>query len=114
MHQKPLAGQSPLLPKQKSVTFSNPLVSSMQYRPKTRPEDVHLLFFDEAELELLEEDRESTPRDQFEMIAQELSENRLRISIAYQNRWREKKACTGSSSVASAIGVQVVTSASDV
>lgn len=114
MHQKPLAVQSPPLPKQRSVTFSNPLVSSMQYRPKTRPEDVHLLFFDEAELELLEEDRESTPRDQFEMIAQELSENRLRISIAYQNRWREKKSCSGSSNSASGIGAQVVTSATDV
>jgi hypothetical protein len=92
----------------KSVRFSKPLVTAINYRPKTLPAEVSLLFFDEDELEILEEDRETTSRDQFEMIAQELSENRLRISIAYQNRWREKRTQTSSSDL------QVVTSTSDI
>ena len=88
----------------KSVRFTDPLVTCQYFRPKTRPEEVSLLFFDERELELLEDDRETTSRDQFEMIAQELSENRLRISIAYQNRWRYHQKRRNSSSLTTSEG----------
>lgn len=98
----------------KSVRFTKPLVTSQYFRPKTRPEDVSMLYFDEDELEILEEDRETTSRDQFEMIAQELSENRLRISIAYQNRWRGNRRSSSSQSAASsAASMSVVMSSSD-
>lgn len=98
----------------KSVCFTKPLVTSQYFRPKTRPEDVSLLYFDEDELEILEEDRETTSRDQFEMIAQELSENRLRISIAYQNRWRgSRRSSSLQSAASSAASMSVVMSSSD-
>jgi hypothetical protein len=99
----------------KSVRFTHPVVTSQHFRPRTRPEEVSLLFFDEDELDLLEEDRETTSRDQFEMIAQELSENRLRISIAYQNRWRDhqRRRSSSSSSASSGSTIQVAASASD-
>jgi hypothetical protein len=99
----------------KSVRFTSPVVTSQYFRPRTLPEDISLLFFDEYELELLEEDRETTSRDQFEMIAQELSENRLRISIAYQNRWRDHQRRRNSTSSSASCGstLQVAASASD-
>ncbi|CAB9504806.1 expressed unknown protein [Seminavis robusta] len=103
--------QSHIGKQRKSVRFTEPLVTCQYFRPKTRPEDVSLLYFDEDELELLEEDRENTSRDQFEMIAQELSENRLRISIAYQNRWRDhQRRRSGHSSAAATTSVSASSS----
>ena len=54
-------------PRKRRVQFSRPLVSSLHYRPKTAPEDIELLYFQEDELQDWEDDRETTPSERFEV-----------------------------------------------
>eukprot|EP00934_Nitzschia_sp_Nitz4_P003755 Nitzschia sp. Nitz4//scaffold6_size259037//75388//75678//NITZ4_001059-RA/size259037-processed-gene-0.190-mRNA-1//1//CDS//3329556848//3745//frame0 len=52
----------------KMVKFAFPLVETLNYRPKTLPEEVDQLFFQEEELWDWEEDRENTLQERFELI----------------------------------------------
>lgn len=54
-------------PKKKHVHFAYPLIESVNYRPKTRPDEIDELFFNEDDLLDWEEDRETTLRETFEV-----------------------------------------------
>ena len=62
----------------KRVQFSYPLITSMKYRPKTKPEDIDALYFREDELQNWEEDRETTSPEQVECM---ISENALTLQL---------------------------------
>jgi hypothetical protein len=53
--------------KKKAVSFSHPLVTSLVYRPMTRPEEIDALFFHEDDLLDWEDDRISTSPENFEV-----------------------------------------------
>jgi hypothetical protein len=65
--------------KKKRVQFAHPLISSLKYRPKTRPEDIGDLFFGEDELLNWEEDRETTSPEQVECMIPEDEEGPLQL-----------------------------------
>jgi hypothetical protein len=65
----PTASEEEVLPGTKSVRFSKNLVSSVQYRPKTLPEEMEALYFSKEELDELERDRdERIYEEQFEVV----------------------------------------------
>eukprot|EP00529_Nitzschia_sp_RCC80_P023163 CAMPEP_0113489458 /NCGR_PEP_ID=MMETSP0014_2-20120614/26539_1 /TAXON_ID=2857 /ORGANISM="Nitzschia sp." /LENGTH=472 /DNA_ID=CAMNT_0000383195 /DNA_START=11 /DNA_END=1429 /DNA_ORIENTATION=+ /assembly_acc=CAM_ASM_000159 len=51
----------------KSVKFSSNLITSTYYRPKTLPEEIENLYWDEDELDRWEEDRVNTSPDRIEV-----------------------------------------------
>ena len=65
------------------VWFAQPLVTLVQYRPKTELSEIEELYFQEEELDELEYDRETTELDQFELIAQDEFTS---VAIAYHRR----------------------------
>jgi hypothetical protein len=54
--------------KGKKVQFAHPLISQLKYRPKTRPEEIDVLFFREDELLDWEEDRVTTSPEFVELV----------------------------------------------
>lgn len=67
-------------PTKKQVQFAFPLVSKVNYREKTLPEDIDLLYFHEDELSEWEEDRETTSSERFEVTIVD-DEERVDISV---------------------------------
>jgi hypothetical protein len=67
--------------KKKQVQFAHPLISSLKYRPKTRPEEIGDLYFGEEELLNWEEDRETTSPEQVECMITEDEEAPLQLLI---------------------------------
>lgn len=65
--------------KKKRVHFAHPLISSLKYRPKTRPEEIGDLYFGEDELLNWEEDRETTSPEQVECMITEDLEGPLQL-----------------------------------
>jgi hypothetical protein len=65
--------------KTKRVHFAHPLILSLNYRPKTLPEEIDALYFREDELLDWEEDRETTPFERFEVSITE-DEGQVAIS----------------------------------
>jgi hypothetical protein len=65
--------------KKKRVQFAHPLISSLKYRPTTRPEEIGDLFFCEDELLDWEEDRETTSPEQVECMIPEDEEGPLQL-----------------------------------
>lgn len=55
----------------KTVRFAHPIVTSLHYTPKRRPEELNRCFFTETELAVLEGDRQSRIfEEQFEISIQ--------------------------------------------
>jgi hypothetical protein len=69
--------------KSRRVQFAHPLVSSLNYREKTAPEDIDTLFFREDELLDWEEDRETTPTERFEVT---IADDEERVNISSECR----------------------------
>lgn len=70
--------------KKKRVQFAHPLISSLKYRPKTRPEDIGDLFFGEDELLDWEEDRETTSPEQVECMIED-EDGPLQLLFEYRS-----------------------------
>lgn len=73
--------------KQHSVKFSDPLVNEVRYRPYTDECDIATLYFQEEELDLLEEDRYSDPGD---IVECEFVEAVRAVSVAYRKRGNDE------------------------
>ena len=68
----------------KSVRFSEKLVTSVQYRPKTLPHEIEDLYFSQEELIELERDRqERVYEEQFEIVA---GDNKNEVAVTYPVR----------------------------
>ena len=69
------------------VRFAHPLVTAVKQRPKTLPEEVSSLFFDQDELMILEEEREARVyEEQVECVAiSSGANNELSISVSFPN-----------------------------
>lgn len=69
------------------VRFAHPLVTALKHRPKTLPEEVSSLFFDQDELTTLEEEREARVyEEQVECVAiSSGANNQLSISVSFPN-----------------------------
>jgi hypothetical protein len=65
----------------KKVQFAHPLISSLKYRPKTRPEEIEDLYFREDELQDWEDDRETTSSEHVELLVTE-DEDNLHVAVA--------------------------------
>lgn len=65
--------------RKKSVQFSHPLIESLNYRPKTLPEEMDRLYFQEDELLDWEEDRERTSNERFEVVLKDDDQENLSI-----------------------------------
>mmetsp|Transcript_70682 Transcript_70682/g.106939 ORF Transcript_70682/g.106939 Transcript_70682/m.106939 type:complete len:111 (+) Transcript_70682:2-334(+) len=53
--------------KLKRVRFAQPLITEINYRPRTAPEEIDELFFRDDDLLDWEEDRETTSSERFEV-----------------------------------------------
>jgi len=69
--------------KVRSVQFADPLVVAVRYRPYTDPFDIPLLYFQEDELDLFEEDRHTVSGDIVECA---FVETVRAVSVAYSRR----------------------------
>ena len=70
----------------KCVRFAHPLVTSLKFRPFTKPEDLPLLFFDQDDLDQLEADRnDRIPEEEFECIATPAGQ-RFQVSVSFPRR----------------------------
>jgi len=78
---------SPIIPEESRcvVHFAHPLVTAVKQRPKTLPEEVSELFFDQDELIMLHEEREAQIfEEQVECIAMPSESNdELSISVSF-------------------------------
>jgi hypothetical protein len=78
---------SPIVPEESRcvVHFAHPLVTAVKQRPKTLPEEVSELFFDQDELIMLHEEREAQIfEEQVECIAMPSESNdELSISVSF-------------------------------
>jgi hypothetical protein len=66
------------------VHFAHPVVTMVRYRPKTTQKDITKLYFFRDEVDGLERDRETTPADAFECIANFRNSLLVGVSIAHQ------------------------------
>lgn len=72
------------------VSFAKPLVTAVNFRPFTKPEEIPLLFFNPEELLTLERDRKSRIlEEQFECVATPSGEH-FHVSITFPKRLSQK------------------------
>lgn len=78
-----------------SVRFHRKLVTQIKHRPTTHPDDIEKLYFCEKELELLESDRASTMREQFEVCIATNDDGKTdEMQVTYNNpeeRYRNRR-----------------------
>jgi hypothetical protein len=67
--------------KKKSVQFTHPLTTDTIYRPYTPREEVDKLFFQEEELLDWEFDEQTTVRDRFEIVIEEIDDTTDDIAL---------------------------------
>lgn len=87
---KTRATDDTVAPDTKKVRFAEPLVTQLQFRPRTLRDEISQLFFQEDELEEFELDRETTLQDRFECVVVESAPTHYHVAVKHKAARRRR------------------------